>query len=160
MLGQAVEATKSLDHGKLAAYMQMATFDTVVGKVKFGRNGEWARSRTLMVQFRDVQPDNLRAVRQAGEAHRGLSQGVEVGRHRLPVQAVARKARAMLATADLLANAVAAGILLGGFYAAVAIGLAIVFGQLDIVNIAHPAFIIVGAYIAWIVNTKFGFDPS
>lgn len=62
-------------------------------------------------------------------------------------------------SADLLANAVVAGILLGGFYAAVAIGLAIVFGQLDIVNIAHPAFIIVGAYIAYILNSSFGFDP-
>ena len=45
-------------------------------------------------------------------------------------------------SADLLANAVVSGLLLGGFYAAVAIGLAIVFGQLDIVNIAHPAFVI------------------
>jgi len=62
-------------------------------------------------------------------------------------------------SADLLANAVVAGLLLGGFYAAVAIGLAIVFGQLDIVNIAHPAFIIVGAYTAYILNSRFGFDP-
>ena len=62
-------------------------------------------------------------------------------------------------SADLLANAVVAGLLLGGFYAAVAIGLAIVFGQLDIVNIAHPAFVIVGAYIAYILNSRFGFDP-
>jgi len=60
---------------------------------------------------------------------------------------------------DLLTNAVAAGILLGGFYAAVAIGLAITFGQLDIVNIAHPAFVIVGSYIAWILNSRFGLDP-
>jgi len=59
VLGQAVEATKSLDHSKLAAYMHKTTFDTVVGKVKFGKNGEWARTRTLQVQFRDVQPDNL-----------------------------------------------------------------------------------------------------
>jgi branched-chain amino acid transport system permease protein len=62
-------------------------------------------------------------------------------------------------SADLLANAVVAGLLLGGFYAAVAIGLAIVFGQLDIVNIAHPAFIIAGAYIAYILNSRFGVDP-
>ena len=62
-------------------------------------------------------------------------------------------------SADLLANAVVAGILLGGFYAAVALGLAIVFGQLDIVNIAHPAFVIVGSYIAYILNSRFGFDP-
>jgi len=62
-------------------------------------------------------------------------------------------------TADLLANAVVAGLLLGGFYAAVALGLAIIFGQLDIVNIAHPAFVIVGAYTAYILNSKFGLDP-
>lgn len=60
---------------------------------------------------------------------------------------------------DLLANGLVAGILLGGFYAAVAIGLAITFGQLDIVNIAHPAFVIVGSYAAYILNTRFGLDP-
>ncbi len=60
---------------------------------------------------------------------------------------------------DLLANGVVSGILLGGFYAAVAIGLAITFGQLDIVNIAHPAFVIAGSYAAWILNSHFGLDP-
>ena len=60
---------------------------------------------------------------------------------------------------DLLSNALVAGVLLGGFYAAVAIGLAISFGQLDIVNIAHPAFVIVGSYVAWKLNSRFGFDP-
>jgi branched-chain amino acid transport system permease protein len=60
---------------------------------------------------------------------------------------------------DLLANGIVAGILLGGFYAAVAIGLAITFGQLDIVNIAHPAFVIAGSYAAWILNSRFGLDP-
>jgi branched-chain amino acid transport system permease protein len=33
------------------------------------------------------------------------------------------------------------------------------FGILDIVNIAHPAFIILGSYVAYIVNTTFGLDP-
>lgn len=64
-----------------------------------------------------------------------------------------------MVSADLLTNAVVAGLLLGGFYAAVAIGLAIIFGQLDIVNIAHPAFIIAGAYTAYILNSRFGLDP-
>jgi len=62
-------------------------------------------------------------------------------------------------SADLFSNAVVSGILLGGFYAAVAVGLAITFGQLDIVNIAHPAFVIVGSYTAWIINTRTGLDP-
>ena len=62
-------------------------------------------------------------------------------------------------TADLLINALVAGILLGGFYAAVTIGISVSFGILDIVNIAHPAFIILGSYIAYIVNTRLGIDP-
>src|SRR3989441_12045584 len=60
---------------------------------------------------------------------------------------------------DLLINAVIAGLLLGGFYAAVTIGVSISFGILDIVNIAHPGFIILGSYIAYIVNTWLGIDP-
>src|SRR5262249_31186123 len=60
---------------------------------------------------------------------------------------------------DLLLNAVTAGILLGGFYAAVTVGISIAFGILDIVNIAHPAFIILGAYVAYLANTQFGIDP-
>ena len=46
---------------------------------------------------------------------------------------------------ELAVNALVAGLLLGGFYAAVTIGISISFGILDIVNIAHPAFIILGA---------------
>jgi branched-chain amino acid transport system permease protein len=60
---------------------------------------------------------------------------------------------------DLFVNAIVAGILLGAFYAAVSVGLSISFGQLDIVNIAHPAFVIVGSYIVWILNSRFGLDP-
>jgi len=59
----------------------------------------------------------------------------------------------------LLANAIIAGLLLGGFYAAMSVGISISFGMLDVVNIAHPAFIILGSYIAYIVNDRFGFDP-
>ncbi len=62
-------------------------------------------------------------------------------------------------TFDLVINALIAGILLGGFYAAVTVGISISFGILDIVNIAHPAFIILGSYIAYIVNTRLGLDP-
>ena len=60
---------------------------------------------------------------------------------------------------DLLANAVVAGILLGGFYAAVSLGVSLTFGLLDVVNIAHPAFVILGAYVAYVMNSSFGLDP-
>jgi len=60
---------------------------------------------------------------------------------------------------DLLANAVVAGLLLGGFYAAVSLGVSIIFGLLDIANIAQPAFLILGSYAAYVMNSTFGLDP-
>jgi len=62
-------------------------------------------------------------------------------------------------SSSLVLNAIVAGILLGGFYAAMAAGVSISFGMLDITNIAHPAFIILGSYIAYIINTQWGWDP-
>jgi len=60
---------------------------------------------------------------------------------------------------SLLINAIVAGLLLGGFYAAVTAGISISFGMLDIVNIAHPAFIILGSYIAYFAASSLGADP-
>jgi branched-chain amino acid transport system permease protein len=65
----------------------------------------------------------------------------------------------MIFSFDLLVNAVVSGILIGGFYAAVTAGVSLSFGILDIVNIAHPAFIILGSYTAYFVNTTLGVDP-
>ena len=64
-----------------------------------------------------------------------------------------------MVNAELLLNALASGLLLGGFYAALSLGMTIVFGQLDIVNIAHPAFIILGSYAAYALNDSLGLDP-
>jgi branched-chain amino acid transport system permease protein len=60
---------------------------------------------------------------------------------------------------ELLINAIVAGILLGGFYAALTIGLSVSFGMLDVVNIAHPVFIILGGYGVFLLNGSFGLDP-
>ena len=65
----------------------------------------------------------------------------------------------MITDPGLFLNAIVAGVLLGGFYAAVALGLSITFGQLDIVNIAHPAFVIVGSYFAFFFGAHYGIDP-
>ncbi|MCE2453887.1 MAG: branched-chain amino acid ABC transporter permease, partial [Nitrospinae bacterium] len=60
---------------------------------------------------------------------------------------------------EFLLNALVAGLLLGGFYAALSAGLSLSFGLLDVVNIAHPAFILFGSYLTFYVNEHFGFDP-
>ena len=65
----------------------------------------------------------------------------------------------MAVSIDLLINAIVAGILLGGFYAAVTVGITISFGMLDIANIAQPAFILLGSYAAYMLNASYGLDP-
>lgn len=65
----------------------------------------------------------------------------------------------MIFSYDLLINAMVSGLLIGGFYAAVTAGISISFGMLDIVNIAHPAFVIVGSYIAYVGSVSLGIDP-
>ena len=60
---------------------------------------------------------------------------------------------------QLFLYAVLSGVLLGGFYASVSIGLTLAFGRLNIVNIAHPAFVIVGSYTAYAINRSLGLDP-
>ena len=56
----------------------------------------------------------------------------------------------------LFANAIIAGLLLGGFYAAVSVGISISFGMLDAFHIAHHGFIVLGSYIAYIVSDRCG----
>ena len=51
------------------------------------------------------------------------------------------------------------GLLLGGVYVAVALGFSLVWGILNIVNLAHGALVIVGAYITWALFTWWHIDP-
>ena len=60
---------------------------------------------------------------------------------------------------DLLAQILVNGLLLGGLYAVMAQGLALVWGVLNIVNLAHGAFIMLGAYTSWYLYTDLGVDP-
>jgi branched-chain amino acid transport system substrate-binding protein len=67
VLGQAIEATKGLDQQKIADYIRATEFTTVVGKVKFGKNGEWAKGRTLMVQYQKIQGNGIDQFRGPGK---------------------------------------------------------------------------------------------
>lgn len=59
----------------------------------------------------------------------------------------------------LLWQVLLSGFLLGGLYALMALGLALVWGVLNIVNLAHGAFIMVGAYVTWALFTYLHIDP-
>jgi branched-chain amino acid transport system substrate-binding protein len=67
VLGQSIEATKGMDQQKVADYIRATEFNTIVGKVKFGKNGEWATGRTLMVQYQKIQGNGVDQFRGPGK---------------------------------------------------------------------------------------------
>jgi branched-chain amino acid transport system substrate-binding protein len=66
VLGQSIEATGSLDDRKLADYLRAKTFQTVLGDISFGRDGELARGRMLQIQFHDVKGNDIEQFRTMG----------------------------------------------------------------------------------------------
>ena len=64
-----------------------------------------------------------------------------------------------MVASDLLTQSVVNGLLLGGIYALAALGLSLVFGIMDIVNLAHGHMLMVGAYVAILVFTATGITP-
>ena len=67
VLGHAIEGTKGLDQQKIIEYMHNTEFDTIVGKVKFGPNGEWATPRMLAVQFQGIEGTDIAQFHKAGK---------------------------------------------------------------------------------------------
>jgi branched-chain amino acid transport system substrate-binding protein len=67
MLEQAVTATRSLDDKVLAKYIRENEMKTIVGNIRYGADGEWAKARVVMVQFRGVADKNVEQFRQPGK---------------------------------------------------------------------------------------------
>jgi branched-chain amino acid transport system permease protein len=59
----------------------------------------------------------------------------------------------------LLAQILLNGVLLGGLYGLMALGMALVWGVLNIVNLAHGAFVMLGGYCVYFIFTGLGIDP-
>jgi branched-chain amino acid transport system substrate-binding protein len=68
ILEQAVSEVRSLDQGKLAAFIHATAFNTAIGKVKFGKNGEREVGRIFYVQYCDISPSDLEQWKKPGRA--------------------------------------------------------------------------------------------
>ena len=66
ILGQAITQTESIDEEILAEHIRSNEFSTVVGNVAFGPDGEWKKSRILMVQFQNIVGRNLQQFTEPG----------------------------------------------------------------------------------------------
>jgi len=60
---------------------------------------------------------------------------------------------------ELIAQALYSGLLQGGSYALIALGLALVFGTMKVINLAHGELVLLAAYVAYTVESKFGLNP-
>lgn len=60
---------------------------------------------------------------------------------------------------DLILQAIFSGLLVGGVYALVALGLAVAFGAMRIINLAHGELVLLAAYMAYLVESRFGLNP-
>jgi branched-chain amino acid transport system substrate-binding protein len=67
MLEQAVNATKSIDHKQLAAYLRSNEMKTVVGPIRFDKTGEWSNPRVVQAQFRGIVDKDTEQFRKPGK---------------------------------------------------------------------------------------------
>ena len=86
MLEQAVNATKSLDHKILAKYLRENEMKTIVGPIRFGRNGEWKEARVIMTQFTGVKDKDIEQFRQPGKQLVLAPENLKTGELRFPFE--------------------------------------------------------------------------
>jgi branched-chain amino acid transport system substrate-binding protein len=67
VLEQAIAKTGGLDQAKLADTIHKSEFDTFVGKVRFAKNGEWARSRVMMTQYNGISGNDVEQFKKPGK---------------------------------------------------------------------------------------------
>lgn len=66
VLQAAVTAVDSLDQDKIADYIHKATFNTVVGDIKFGPDGEWAKPRIITIQYQNIEGHGMKQFTEPG----------------------------------------------------------------------------------------------
>ena len=66
LLEQAVNGTKSLDHPRLAQYLRTNEMKTIVGSIRYRKDGEWANPRVITTQFQGVRDKDIEQFKKPG----------------------------------------------------------------------------------------------
>jgi branched-chain amino acid transport system permease protein len=62
--------------------------------------------------------------------------------------------------AEILIQAMVNGLMVGGVYALIAVGLTLIFGVMNVVNFAHGEFVMLGMVMTYLLHRFFGMDPG
>jgi branched-chain amino acid transport system substrate-binding protein len=65
VLAEAITQTKSMKDDPIADYIRKTTFKTIIGDVKYGKDGEWEKPRVLMLQYRNIKGNDIEQFRTA-----------------------------------------------------------------------------------------------
>lgn len=60
---------------------------------------------------------------------------------------------------ELLIQTLINGVLIGGIYAVMMLGFSVIWGVMGVINLAHGDFLMVGAYLTWVLNKNYGWEP-
>ena len=60
---------------------------------------------------------------------------------------------------ELIIQSLYSGVLVGAYYALIALGLALVFGTMRIINLAHGELVLLAGYIAYTAESQYGLNP-
>jgi branched-chain amino acid transport system permease protein len=60
---------------------------------------------------------------------------------------------------ELVLQSLYAGLLAGGYYALIALGLTLIFGTMKVINLAHGEMVLLAAYIAYTAESVYGINP-
>src|SRR6185369_15940423 len=111
-------------------------------------SGDVQRARRQPERGHHHDPDPRR------QAGRGVAPGGRGPEVRVPAsQGVSRL------DAALIAQSLLSGLLFGGVYSLMAVGLTLIFGVMRVVNFAHGDMMVWGMYLAWMLATRAGIDP-
>ena len=150
-----------------------ATTRTASGRTPRVLHGPVPRRRRTRTSSSSAAPASRSSSRRPSSRpayRRSRSRSAQVARFAAGIAAAARvipgrapvsnRVAASFSIVDLAAyEAVISGVLLGCFYAAVSIGLSVAFGLLDVPHIAHPSFLVLGAYGAYMLG-QLGHRPA
>jgi branched-chain amino acid transport system substrate-binding protein len=91
ILAQAIQAVGSLDQNKIAEYIHKNSFDTIVGKLTFAPNGEWAKPRILYAQYQGVVGNDVEQFKKAGKQPILYPKEFQSGKLQYPYADIKRK---------------------------------------------------------------------
>jgi len=161
ILADAIERAGSTERTAVRDAIKTSKLDSIFGPIHFNEVGQnehqVAITQVLNGKFVTIWPTTaaIRTPALPTPPWRARGAGVESGSGATPEAHVA----ASVSATEKLLQTTASGLLTGGIYALIGIGLTIVFGVMRVVNFAHGALVMVGMYATYFLFTYLRIDP-